>query len=106
MSAAGILFMTLFWLIPLGHVVYVRSKLVHAEGGGADGEPGGGGGGAAAAQEPEPPAEGIAMSLFRDVESIIGAFFASLLPSWRPDDYPDIPPEPQQPMAAGPGANF
>jgi len=76
----------------------------NAEGGGADGEPGGGG--AAAAQEPEPPAEGIAMSLFRDVESIIGAFFASLLPSWRPDDYPDIPPEPQQPMAAGPGANF
>jgi len=48
--------------------------------------------------------EGRVMGFVRDVESVIGAFFASLLPSWRAHDPSgdDVPP--QAPMAAGPGA--
>ena len=40
-------------------------------------------------------------SIYRDLESLIGAFFASLLPTWRPPDPmgDDLPP--QAAVAAG-----
>ena len=76
------------------------------EGGAAAGEAGAGAETTPPAPPPEP--EGAVMSFVRDVESVVGAFFASLLPSWRPDgaNAGDEPPAPQQQMAAGPGANF
>lgn len=52
------------------------------------------------AVEPEDH-EGLALSVYRDLESLIGAFFASLLPTWRPPDPmgDDLPP--QAAVAAG-----
>jgi hypothetical protein len=86
-----------------------------ADGGAADGHggiAGDGGAGEAAADDDaaaELVEEGAVLSFYRDVESVLGAFFASLLPSWTPPTLgaaADEAPPQQQAMAAGPGANF
>ena len=78
-----------------------------AEGTAADADAGAADG--AAEEEVDEEEEGFFLSLARDAESVVGAFFASLLPSWRAYDATGEeppPPQQQQAMAAGPGANF
>jgi len=81
--------------------------------GGADGrverEPADGavdGDGNEAGAQVVPAPESTAVSLLRDIESVVAAFFTSLMPTWRPYDPADHEPPPQQPVAAGGAANM
>ena len=62
----------------------------------------------AALEQQQRAEEGTVLNLLRDIESVVGAFFASLWPSWRAreQDLVDEIDRAHQAVNAGPGAAF